>query len=619
MLTSMRKGVSSILAKALLLFLVVVFGMWGIGDALRSGSAGSIATIGNISITPQAFESRLQRITRSIPNLPPEMANSDQLKMQVLQGMVQQSLLTLEATRLGLVMDKKTIAQLIASNENFKDEKGVFSPQAFSTFLRDNNMNEQNYIDALTRDTLSAALLDSLGMKQPLTYPFLASELDAASRQSRTSEAWFISSAQVPLPKAPDEKALKAYYQKVKSAYMTPEKRSIDYVSIKSSVIKDSIRLALSNEELMDRYNIEKASLSLPETRNFEQWLFKDEQIAKSAIEAIKSGVSPTGSKSTSLKNITQNTLPKDISDAVFSLKKNGVSSPIKTGFGWQVFKVTEIIPAKIPSFAASKKRIEDILIAEKLDEQIQDFSGQIEDALSAGDSIEKAARILGKSAQYGSLSDVTSEQSLTQSDNVKSHVLKRGFSLADGENSGLEPTTSDELVSTWVRSISPSSPKPLSAIKEALVAAYIKDTHAQDLAAYAYKFSAELSASNDTASLADKANISIVPLAAITLQKALSLTDEIAQVPAQLTRELFETDLGKYTAPAKNSKGDWVLLKVKQIAQTLPKDDNSESALSTVNTALENDIYSYYLASLQKRYPVTVNHALFQQKDAQK
>lgn len=619
MLTSMRKGVSSILAKALLLFLVVVFGMWGIGDALRSGSAGSIATIGNVSITPQSFESRLQRIARSIPNLPPEMAKSDQLKMQVLQGMVQQALLSQEATRLGLVMDKKTIAQLIASNDNFKDEKGAFNPQAFSAFLRDNDMNEQNYIDALTRDTLSAALLDTLGMKQPLNYPSLASELDAASRQSRISEAWFISSTQVPLPKAPDEKTLKAYYQKVKSAYMTPEKRSIDYVSINSSVIKDNIRLALTNEELMDRYNIEKSSLSLPETRNFEQWLFKDEQVAKSAIESIKSNTPPTGSKSTALKNIAQNTLPKDISDTVFSLKKDGVSSPIKTGFGWQVFKITEIMPAKIPNFDASKKRIEDILIAEKLDEQIQDFSGQIEDTLSAGDTIEKAAKVLGKSAQYGSLSDVTNEQSLTQSDNVKSHVLKRGFSLSDGENSGLEPIKGDELVSVWVRAVSPSSPKPLSAIKEALVAAYIKDTHAQDLAAYAYKFSAELSASKDTASLADKAHISIVPLAAITLQKALNLQDEVSRVPAQLIRELFETDLGKFTAPAKNNKGDWVLLKVKQIAQTLPKDINPESALSAVNAALENDIYSYYLASLQKRYPVTVNQALLQQKDAQK
>lgn len=617
MLTSMRKGVSSLLAKALLLFLVLTFSVWGIGDALRGGTTSYIAKIGAVTITPDVFQTRLQRIVRSIPNITSELAHSEQLKRQVLQGMIQQALLTQEANRLGLQLDKKTIALLISKEPAFHDAKGRFDPQLFRSFLDNNNISEHSYIESLSRDTLSTLLLNTLGLHPDFSFASLANNLDAAAAQSRSSEAWIIKANTLAQPNAPDSKTLAAFYEQNKNQYLTEETRSIDYISLSISAIREKLNATISEDELKERYAIEKASLTKPETRSFLLWLFKDEASAQNAQSLIESGKSPKNARESALKDITQDSLPKDMATIMFALKSAEVSAPIKTDFGWQIGKVTHIKKAHIPDYASSKTSIRDIIVSERLDEEINALSGQLEDALSAGDSLKKAAKATPYNASFGSFDAVTRHH---QTNNpVEAYALNRGFALQEGESSGLEANKDNQLIAVWVKSISPSAPKPLSDIEQALRADYIKKTHAQNVAKKAYDIYAKLETSENASTIAEKERIVITQLPPITLREALEKKESTSSIPLSLYATLFETELGKFTAPQVNNDGDWVMLKVKQIAQSLPKSSARKESLENTNAALENDIYNYYLLSLQKRYPVTVNNDLITPTETQK
>ncbi len=111
--------------KLLLAFLVLTFGIWGIGDMLRhTGSSGTVATIGDKSISMEEYQRELRRQVNAIRqnmgnNYSPEMLKNLDLPHHVVHDLVQQKLLSLETASLQLVPSDADVVRRIRSINGF--------------------------------------------------------------------------------------------------------------------------------------------------------------------------------------------------------------------------------------------------------------------------------------------------------------------------------------------------------------------------------------------------------------------------------------------------------------------------------------------------------------------
>src|SRR6266404_6532044 len=139
MLTALRSKASSWVIKILFLVLISSFGIWGVGDMLRQGGSDpAVAEIGPARITgPQFMKEFHDQVNRLQPRfggkLDNDLARQLGLPKVVLDQMVGNTLLDVEADRLHLVMPDAVIQQLIFGGPAFKNQAGQFDPNLFQS------------------------------------------------------------------------------------------------------------------------------------------------------------------------------------------------------------------------------------------------------------------------------------------------------------------------------------------------------------------------------------------------------------------------------------------------------------------------------------------------------
>jgi foldase protein PrsA len=153
---------------------------------------------------------------------------------------------------------------------------------------------------------------------------------------------------------------------------------------LQQSIVKD--KATVTDKEISDYYNKNKQRFAQPETRDLEVVLASKKANADAALKAVKSGTkwaavakkysSDDASKSQGgkLPGVTKGQQEKTFDAAIFSAKKGVVTGPIKTQFGYYVFRVTKITPAKQQSLEQVKTTIKNLLQSQGQQKALNDF-----------------------------------------------------------------------------------------------------------------------------------------------------------------------------------------------------------------------------------------------------
>lgn len=618
MLDSMRKGASSIFAKALMLLLVLSFGLWGIGDMIRNSGSQQMARVGDARISPQEFNDRFQRITSQMPNLPQEMLASEGLRAQVLQGMVQQLLLLQEAADVGLLVNNEVVARVIHDNPQFQNDDGSFSDVKFLSFLQNNRIGEGQFVETLRRDVESTTVLKTLDVPENLGFGALSSALDTAKKQTRVAELYIIPPVAINTAEPPREK-LEAFYKSIEKDYMLPETRDLEVISIGAEALKAHAGKAISDDEIAERYEAEKASLGTPETRDVKQFLFNSQAEANAAFDALKKADAVKGGKPQVLKAIVQSKLPKEAAAAVFAARKGDVIQPVETAFGWHVFKIEGITEGKHPPLDAVKAQIAAALVEEKLEDTLFTLTGTLEDALAAGDTLQEAAVKLGVSAQARTLKADAAQVVAEKPTSTDAFAIAKGFSLGEDEFSSFE-AFNDQYIAVHAKQITPAVAKPLKGMIHEVTKRYQDAEQKNASAQRAAAIATQLLASDNPQAIADKEKLQRRSFGPISLGQALSIAKPLQGVPVELQRRVFDVPLGGMTPPVKADNGSWMMAKVVKVtqAETSVDADDAAPADTLLTSAVNNTVYANFLKHLTQRYPVSVNDEMLRQKAAQ-
>jgi foldase protein PrsA len=146
----------------------------------------------------------------------------------------------------------------------------------------------------------------------------------------------------------------------------------------------------VTDQQIEDYYNKNKAQFAQPERRDLSIVLTKKEAKAREAKAALESGESfKTVAKQYSIDDASKaqgGKLPavakgqqeKAFDDAIFKAKKGKIEGPVKTQFGWYVFRVDKVSKASQQSLAQAKTTIKQVLASQNqqkaLDAFVKDF-----------------------------------------------------------------------------------------------------------------------------------------------------------------------------------------------------------------------------------------------------
>ena len=167
MLNNIRKFSKTIFAKILLVIIVIPFIFWGMGGVFSSGNQNSIVRINNHNISTQDFMDYLNnsRIDQKVirENIDKEILE------QLLSELISITLLNMEINDLNMNLSEETLVNLIKTNKQFFDEKGLFSRTEYEKFLLMQNITAVQFEENLKRKELRKKLFSYIsgGIKSP--------------------------------------------------------------------------------------------------------------------------------------------------------------------------------------------------------------------------------------------------------------------------------------------------------------------------------------------------------------------------------------------------------------------------------------------------------------------
>ena len=158
MLQAIRSKAGSLVVKVLFGLLILTFGIWGIGDIFRNRTTDTvIATVGDQSIRAEDLQ---EAVRRELERLRARFGGAIDIQQakklgiidDVLDELIDRSLLDQEAARLRLAVSDEVIRKDIIDNPRFKTPDGNFDRGLFDAMLAQNHFSEDQFVTLVRRD-----------------------------------------------------------------------------------------------------------------------------------------------------------------------------------------------------------------------------------------------------------------------------------------------------------------------------------------------------------------------------------------------------------------------------------------------------------------------------------
>jgi foldase protein PrsA len=163
----------------------------------------------------------------------------------------------------------------------------------------------------------------------------------------------------------------------------------------------------VTDADVRNYYAKNKKRFAQPERRDLNVVLTKGKAKAQQAQKALQGGQSfktvakkysideASKSQGGKLPDVAEGQQEKAFNDAIFNAKKSKLQGPVKTQFGYYVFKVTKVTPASQQSLDQSKATIRNLLKSQRqqkaLDKFIKDFRARYKDKTVCADAYQVA------------------------------------------------------------------------------------------------------------------------------------------------------------------------------------------------------------------------------------
>ena len=505
MLQNIRDNSQGWIAKTIIGVIVVLMALTGFDAIIQSTSnSQNAADVNGEKITQSSLNAavdmqRRQLIQQFGKDFDASLLDDKLLRQASLDSLVDRTLLLQGAKEAGMGFSDASLDQLILQTPVFQVD-GKFNAARFDQILQQQGMGRMEFRERLKQDVLVSQLQASLAASNFVTDAELENfvRLDKQTRDF-ASQTIHIDTKSVDI--SDDE--LKVYYDEHKDQYMSPEQVVVEYVELR----KESFfaQAEASDEELQALYQKEIANLA--EQRRAAHILLEvndklsDEQ-AKAKLaevaERLKQGedfaklaeeVSQdpgSASNGGDLGFAGPGVYDPEFEKSLYALKKDEVSAPVRSSFGWHLIKLLDVQAPEVPSFDSLKAKLEREVKAQQVEQRFVEAAKELEEASFEASDLAQPAQELGLQVQTSGAFGREGGEGVA----ANRQVVQAAFSpevLEDGANSGaieLDPDT------TLVLRVKEHKKPTLLPLEE--VSAGIRDTLSRKKASEAAKAEGE-------------------------------------------------------------------------------------------------------------------------------
>lgn len=481
----------------LVLFLVPPFVFFGVDRMQGPGGTETVASVGDYRITQQEFnralrdrQEAIQRATQGRAG--PELLNSQELRLNVLEMLIRQRTLLNQAADAGIVVTDEQLQQVIAQLPPFQAD-GKFSLPLYQQALRGQGKTAAMFEHEVRRDVTLQMLDQAIG-GTGFASRGVAERVARLSEQQREVSQFTVKPEEFVAAVKLEADAAKKYYDMHPDEFRIAEQVRVEYVTL--AMEKFLGDFSVDPAEVQKYYDANRKRYETQEQRQASHILIavdaaagaEAKQKARAKAEEIHQAVKQkperfaeiarqqsqdpgSAQKGGDLGFFQRGSMVKGFDDAVFAMKPGEISEPVETQFGFHVIRMTGMRGGQVRSLEEVRAEIETEfrkqLAGKKFAEVAESFNNlvfeQSETLKPAADLARSAPRQSGWIARGegvpGDLNNPRLLQAIFSEDVVRNKRNTEAVEVAPGV-----------LVAARVIEHKPSALRPFAAVNDVII-----------------------------------------------------------------------------------------------------------------------------------------------------
>jgi peptidyl-prolyl cis-trans isomerase D len=544
MLQEIREKVHGVFASVILVFVCVLFGLWGIQNYLGGGKEAPIVSVGDRDFFQNDVNQAYQQYAQSLAGM---KFDEETVRKQALAKLVRDEVLLQYVQDEKLIVSDDTAKDFIKTLQYFQKD-GKFDKAQYQALLGSQGLSSDEFINrikkALLMEQFQRSIVDS-------SFVTSAEVADFFKIQNQKRDVEYFTVPLTPVSDKPSEEEITAYYQQHQEAYQSEEQVSIEYVEL--ALDKLAAEVKPTEEQLKAFYEEQKGQFGTKERRRISHILFAftkdpaaDEQALQRAIKAkqeLKSkdfaqlATEISDDKSSAKKGgdlglFSVGVMEKAFEDAAEHLKLGEVSEPVKSAFGYHLIKVTELEAGEVKSYDAMKSELIKAYQKSQAETKFNALGEKLtEVSFEHPDNLDAAAKILGVQIAKTGLFTHGHGEGIAAEEKVRLAAFSED--VLKGNNSEPIEIGNDKLVVLRMQSHQAAASKELKEVKPQVINALLQEKAKQLLAEKAGKLKAELAAGKSIEQLAETYHL--------PLKKLHGLSRTAADLPPAVIQAVFK------------------------------------------------------------------------------
>lgn len=366
-------------------------------------TADVVAQVGDDQVTVNDIRTQLARI-QTQGAIPPALQSL--YAQQVLNQLVSAKELEIEAQRLGIEVTPQERADRIRAliPTAFVGDTFVGYDQYAAQIQQRANMSVPEFEDAINEEMIEEKFRELVTGGVSVTPAEIQEEFRRRNEKVKLDYV-VIKPDDLQAKIQPSDADLTAYFEKNRTRYAVPEKRTVRYAMLDMDQLR--ARTAVSDEEVRTYYNDHIDMYKLPDRAHVAHILFKTvgktdaevEEIRKKAEDLLKQAKSgkdfaalakqysedTSKDKGGDIDWIVKGQTVPEFEAVAFSLPKGSISDLVKTQYGFHIIKVIDRENARTQTVDEVRPMIMAAIQADKAQQAGQQISDQIASDLRSG------------------------------------------------------------------------------------------------------------------------------------------------------------------------------------------------------------------------------------------
>ena len=535
MLMTIRDKAQGWIAWAIVILISIPFALWGIQEYLGVGSEPLIAKVNDREITEREVETAAFKLRNNLREQLGAQYNADlfpesMLRKQVLEGMIEDTLILQASDRLGLRAGDSMVRETILTVPAFQ-VNGQFDTEVYKRAVQLQGLTEKGFEDRIRNSLVTTQLRLAIEGSAAVPKPFVE-DADQLSRQQRKFSYVIVSADQVAPPAEPTEEQIEAYYSSNQNALMSDEMVKLEYLLLNYDAISNT--LDATEDNLQAFYQQHKSEFVIPDKKRISHILFEldseaDEQTVKAATEKAENiyrRVQQGEDFATLAAEVSQDIVSaeqggdlgylepglfdQDFENAASALSLDEISQPVRTRFGLHLIKVTAVDKGNDADFDSVRDQVKEKFLQSESEQVFYDFAERLANlSYESPDSLEPAAQELGLELQATDWISRSGGEGALSSPKVTGAAFSV-VALTQGYNSEPIELSPSEIIVLRVVEHKVSAVKPLQEVKTRIIEQLKLDAAATAVESKADELLAELKSGTSIQAIADANAMSV-------------------------------------------------------------------------------------------------------------